>query len=580
MTFSKEDVDIIEKSPFFDPQWYIARYSLPFSAKKTSLTALHYLAVGWTSGKNPGPMFDGIGYSDSMSLTGVNPLLHYEKYGRKSKVMPKTVPYVQVKLYDVEFGKEDVYIALSADIKQKIYLSVGGKKLTCANDYPYEHQRCFDSFLSASGEKLLLFKATVSDMKNRIFVFTEDRRLSVELVIQNFINMYTNSKDGKFITVKNDSFEFTDRKGFVKYASETVKDNPGELRFLTELMKKRTKKYDLYVETLDNHNDNAYQMFLYDLNILKNNNAFFVTSKKVYSNESDPFLKSHYLVLNSPEFKEHMLCAKKIIVSWWCFPVYGYARSLIGYPFCNYDFYFVPHGISYDKTSYYLHYYNFGRAAKTYCCSEYEKKYLEECNGYKNVYALGYPRMDKWFGRELNENVIMLFPTWREKIGNVYLDEIYGIMQKVSDEFPQRRIVYAAHPSVPSDIYDNIVKTAGNISDRIICISPLENRLFNKYFGEAAYFITDYSSAAYDFSYKSKSTVIYYGPLARTDAKYELRPVFYEANCGITVENIAELLNVLNGNFDASYIEKRRKQFFSYIDDRNTSRVLMAILKS
>ena len=580
MILEKEDIDLIEKSQYFDCEWYAARYSESFAGQRALSPAQHYLAIGWACGKNPGPLFDGISYSIRESLSGVNPLLYYERYGKAANSVLEFVPCVQVKLYDVEFEKDGVYVALSAERDKTIFLSANGKRIYPVSDFPQEHQRCFNSYLAASGERLLLFKMTDRDMENRVFVFTESEDFSVDLVISNFVNMYRNTKTDKYITVKNDSFTFTNRKGFEKYALDIVKDDPAEQQFFIDLRKKKKRKYNLYIETLDNHNDNAYKMFLYDLNVRKNNDAYFVTSKIAYDNETDIFLKSHYLVLNSQEFKDYMLRAKKIIVSWWCFPVYGYARSIIGYPFFNYNFYFVPHGISCDKGSYYLHYYNFGHTEKVFCCSQYEKQYLEECNGYDNVYLSGYPRMDKWYDSEIKKDTVMLFPTWRENIQDLYLQEIYRIMQGISEEYPEKRIVYAAHPSIPANVYKKITSTASRISKEIICISTLESALFNKYFGEAEYLITDYSSVAYDFSYKSGGYAVYYEPLAQIDAKYEIRPVFYEINCGITAESLSELIKVIGGDFDSSQIETRKQKFFAYIDNGNTNRVLSEILRS
>ncbi len=572
MIYSKEDARLLEKSEYFDKEWYCARY--PQSAANP---AEHYLTIGWMAGKNPGPRFNGTAYNQELVAFSGNPLLHYEKYGRKNKRSVMAPKSITVKLYDIEYKKDGVCIALSAVEGEEIFISIGGTIYRPLTQYPFHHQECFDSYLKSSGETLILFKVPASEMKKRVFVFSGDETQVVNLTIQNFVNMYQNAKSGKYIMLTEDSFVIGTKKQFMKFAMQKVAGNPNERAFLRDIVKPRKKKYNLYFETLDNHNDNAYKMFLADLE--HNENAYFVTSKIAYENETNAFLKSHYIVMNSQEHKDYVLQAKKLIVSWWCFPIYGYARSVYTYPFLNYDFIFVPHGISCDKNSYYLHYYNFGRLEGLYCCSEFEKQYFEECNGIDNVKVLGYPRMDKWYEAKINENMVLLFPTWRKNVQDAYLSEIYSICENLTAQYPKLRIVYAAHPSIREDVYQQIQERTRKISKRITCISPLDNLLFNQYFGEAKYLITDYSSVAYDFSYKKDGIAIYYKPLADVDSQYELRPVFYEVNCGVTVENLQDLADVLRGKFNEELITQRKNAFFPYRDNRNTERVLSAIIK-
>ena len=111
-------------------------------------------------------------------------------------------------------------------------------------------------------------------------------------------------------------------------------------------------------------------------------------------------------------------------------------------------------------------------------------------------------------------------------------------------------------------------------SKSVICLNSLDNDLFNKYFAMAKYLITDYSSVAYDFSYKKDGYAIYYKPLAQIDNHYELKKEFYEANCGITVNNIDELLSTVRGNFDKKFYNGRKKKFFRFNDKCNTERVM------
>ncbi len=72
----------IGRSPYFDRSWYVRRY-LP--GARPVFAALHYLREGAAAGFDPGPGFSTRGYlaaHPDVAAAGVNPLLHYERYGR------------------------------------------------------------------------------------------------------------------------------------------------------------------------------------------------------------------------------------------------------------------------------------------------------------------------------------------------------------------------------------------------------------------------------------------------------------------------------------------------------------------
>lgn len=572
MTYSDSDYRIIKASKFFDADWYRKQY--PEVDENNYDPVVHYLILGWSSGKNPGPNFDGIKYSmanPAVSEQHINPLLHYEKIGKFIKSRVNYEDGISVKLYDIEFKENKVVIATSSNSACFYHILVNGTEIYPVSELEY-HQECFDSYLNANGESLRIFNLDYEQIKSDIMFISDDNICKVTLTIQNFVNMYQNTKLGYYVITEGNVLTITNKDAFIAYAYKSTEGLLQERSLLEKVSAPKEKKYNLYVETLDNHNDNAFQMFLCDLK--NNKNAYFVTSRINYNHETNEELKAHYLILNSNEFKEYMLEAKRIVVSWWCFPVYGYDRSKLLYPFLNYDFWFVPHGISYDKNSYYLHYYNFGRVKKIFCCSEYEKQYFINCIGCSNTEVLGYPRMDKWSNVEINNNMVLLFPTWRKEVGDTYINEILKITKALTEKKPEITIIYAAHPSINADAYEQILGQLKNISESVICLNSLDNDLFNKYFAMAKYLITDYSSVAYDFSYKSDGYAIYYKPLAQIDNHYELKKEFYEANCGITVNNIDELLSTVSGNFDKKFYNGRKKKFFRFNDECNTERVM------
>ena len=91
-----EDIKLIENSLLFDAEWYCKTYGYG----KYLNAAKHYLNIGWNDGKNPSAFFDNSDYLEKnpdVEKAGMNPLLHFEKYGFKEgryrdeiqKVLPK-----------------------------------------------------------------------------------------------------------------------------------------------------------------------------------------------------------------------------------------------------------------------------------------------------------------------------------------------------------------------------------------------------------------------------------------------------------------------------------------------------------
>ena len=80
----KENIRLLEDSALFNKEWYLQNY-LDF--KKTHETPEeHYLTLGYLEGKQPSEHFDGLSYLKAypdVAERGVNPLVHYLKYGQK-----------------------------------------------------------------------------------------------------------------------------------------------------------------------------------------------------------------------------------------------------------------------------------------------------------------------------------------------------------------------------------------------------------------------------------------------------------------------------------------------------------------
>ena len=485
---------------------------------------------------------------------------------------------VEVKLYDIEFANGETRLAFGVPAEMELSVCIDDMCVSVEGSFDREDYACFNEFLCDSEYKLCIVKTDISGecLFNKCISVRVNDGDKTKLVLANYINLYYLSKEGFYVhSVKEDSIKICDRDAFVEFAMMKTEDDKITRGILNELLSEPEKKYSLYIETLNNHNDNAYSLFLEDLK--NNEDAYFVTSKQVYEEEVNAKYKEHYVVINSEQYKEMVPRAKKIVASWWMFPVYGYERSEVLYPFLNYDFYSVLHGVSYDKNSYYLHYFNFGKAKKTICCSDWEKDYLETCIGLDNVRVLGYPRMDKWNNSNMDEKMVVLFPTWRKEVSDTYVNEICRICLAVKEEIPDYKIVYVAHPSIRAGIYNKIIERLQCISENIVAINAMNNNAFNEYFAQAKYLITDYSSVAYDFAYKKNSVVIYYLNEDMIGNHYELRDVFYEGHCGVITKEVPQIVSALKGNYNYKELEERKKKFFKYRDGKNIERVMKEI---
>ena len=111
---------------------------------------------------------------------------------------------------------------------------------------------------------------------------------------------------------------------------------------------------------------------------MTNPNAYFITTKLSYEMEKDEYIKKHLLIINSEKAKEYMMHSKGIVVSWFAMPIFGEERMKLFYPFLHINYIFVPHGISYDKNSFYLNKSIWGTYKATYVSSKLENEYLEK----------------------------------------------------------------------------------------------------------------------------------------------------------------------------------------------------------
>ena len=91
---------LIERSEYFDEDWYFEKYGIKKGAD-------HYLNTGWKEGFDPSMRFSSKDYLiNNPDIQDMNPLLHYEVYGKKEGRRPFAVKSQIVNHY--ETGKSDL----------------------------------------------------------------------------------------------------------------------------------------------------------------------------------------------------------------------------------------------------------------------------------------------------------------------------------------------------------------------------------------------------------------------------------------------------------------------------------------
>ena len=87
---------IIKHSNYFDKKWYLKTYT---DVKRNKMDPVyHYIKFGYNENRNPSAKFDTSGYMKRYPECNINPLLHYELYGKKHAY--KTGEYINEQLVE------------------------------------------------------------------------------------------------------------------------------------------------------------------------------------------------------------------------------------------------------------------------------------------------------------------------------------------------------------------------------------------------------------------------------------------------------------------------------------------------
>lgn len=183
---SLHQVPILEKSPLFDPNFYLSQYK--DVADKEVSPYMHYLEYGANEGRNPSSEFNTSFYLQKypdVKASGMNPLIHYVMYGKAEGRDPKqpSIPlsssalfsgnscvlildhnlgggtwrYIYSNLINTPFGRENTLLLARYNIQNKSFeVSVYNKGKVIEKASYFESDRFLSDINSAKFSSVIV----------------------------------------------------------------------------------------------------------------------------------------------------------------------------------------------------------------------------------------------------------------------------------------------------------------------------------------------------------------------------------------------------------------------------------------
>lgn len=571
----KNKYEIIKRLQYVDERWYEKTYT---DVDYQTIDAIeHYLLFGWKEGKNPSKDFSTKDYflaNPDSSALDMCPLEHYA-FHINSAVRSRN--HIVAHFWGVYVYQQMPYLVFSC-VYQDLCLMRGKEAISSIRIEECGAVQCFEEYiLNEFQENVLLFPTeflTVCTGESFQVKCSESELVEVRTLFiwSCFSNRFLLGNN-LFFYIKKNTMEIVTKAGFIW---RIIKEgNWTHIHYMFKgLRAKRNNDIILFSEFRNIANDNSWELF--KARLRESDNAYFVTSKAKYQQETDERIKAHLLIYNSEEHKDMILKANKICCSWTMSDMMPteFKHEFYLYPFLNQEWYYCPHGVSYDKNSNFLTPLFLGYPEKVFCSSLLEKEYLEGRCGQEHVEVTGYPRMDKW--EDPQDDDILFDFTYRKHYTEKYFEVIRETVKAVRRAYPDRKIYYLFHPAITGEMQRKIKRLINEPSIEFAHASNEEK--FNLWFNQAKYLITDYSSVAYDFAYRKDAFSIYYLPEGFTEGHYALKPIFYTHNAGVLTYRLPELIHVLQEMELPQKVQARRTAFFRYIDRNNCRRVLDKII--
>ncbi|MBE6489633.1 MAG: glycosyltransferase [Methanobrevibacter sp.] len=364
---------------------------------------------------------------------------------------------------------------------------------------------------------------------------------------------------------------------------------------LYPIMKRKT--IYLFVDRIDNAQDNAEALWEYSLTQKDNAKKYFVVNKDSpdYARLSK---KGKVIDFGSLKHKLLYLFTDKLISSHpeddtinpYFSKVYGHDLRRMVCGLCTLDKIFLQHGVTQNNLSPWLT--KFDKNIRYFLTvSELEEKYLKEVLAYEDeiYHTLGFPRFDNL--NSTSSKRILLCPTWRfHLIGNSlnhknmflssdYYNDLNELFksQKLNDIFEKHgyKLVFKPHPRL-SDVISESGEKYLDFFEFGEHIEIAHDETYNSLLNSCDLMITDYSSVAFDFAYLDKP-ILYYQP--NDDIPHEIGYFkIDEMGFGDVIYELDDLIEKIEENItdncrNKSKYTQRIKEFFKYHDKNNCKRV-------
>ena len=255
---------------------------------------------------------------------------------------------------------------------------------------------------------------------------------------------------------------------------------------------------------------------------------------------------------------------------------------------------FLQHGITKDDSPWI--YYKNTKFKYFICGAKKEYEYVKSKFGYlpNNVLYTGFPRFDNLHDNIVNQNQILIMPTWRNWLGGNYLTE---------KKFAQTEYFTVWNGLINNEEFINFIEKNGitvffyphqhvqkfiylfkSKSSNIMIVDNSKNDI-QKLLKESQLLITDYSSVFMDFAYMNKP-ILYYQFDYKEYREKQLQEGYFsykDDGFGSIVYSDEELLDRIKyykfNNYEVEDKYKKRMLDFFELHDNNNSERIYEILK-
>lgn len=491
LTSSMSPIKIIETSKFFNPDEYVTMYP---NVKESHMTpAEHFLYIGYKLGYNPSYKFNTNDYFENnkdVARKKINPLLHYEKYGKyegrnlclnkyqgnreELKIIEKS------KFFDAKwYLKTYPEIQLTGLSAAEHYITYGWKEgKNPSEKFSTDEYLKYNNDVKRCGLNPLLHYERYGKKEKRILKYAGPiQYLAYNLLVR---GCNKNTQDRNVILIGDLFFE-KDIAPIDNFA------------FFEYIMSLKDSKFEAYY-ILNKH------YFLYD------------KIKKQYGKHIIPFDNKY-----SPWFYLTIarLCSKiRYVLD--SFDAFSLIFNSLFYKAKYIDIIFTQHGITFFKQEYIQkNVYGAEKLNLTTISNDFEKEIFTKRGGFKNrqLIKLGLFRWDKVkdISKNMAEKCIFVYFTYRHYLLQIddistttYIQKIKSLLNNrdLKDFMLQHNIKFkiALHHGLLRYIDNLLMDNCEIISEDDI--GSMKNK--------ASMLITDYSSMCFDFMLQNKPVIFYH----------------------------------------------------------------------